>query len=326
RQAAEPDRDLYDLATWEVRTPVDRIASAIYRDVVRSGTVVVILAILILLAQVTLIGITVQRDPLIAIYITLSIVPALALALFVGRLDVSDEPLTLLVGTFLLGFLFAGFAAIVNSQLVSFAQVVPFGMVLFFFFIVGPVEEFVKILAVRLYAYRSSSFHAVIDGAVYGAMAGLGFATIENSLYITQRYVQATGGDAGSVLLATAQIAVIRTFAGPGHVIYSAFAGYYLGLAKFNSENAGPIIVKGLLIATIIHGLYNTLINYLVNIQSALGLQAIPTGILFILFVLVYDGVFGFALYRKLSRYRRAFRESGAVEHLKGPGMDDELQ
>ncbi|TQR22379.1 hypothetical protein C9J85_12075 [Haloferax sp. wsp5] len=137
---------------------------------------------------------------------------------------------------------------------------VPFlGQVFFFFLIVGPVEETVKLLAVRLYAYSHDSFNAVIDGAVYGAMAGLGFATIENALYITRN--ARVGFRRRRIIAAGGTITAVRALAGPGHVIYSAIAGYYLGLAKFNKENAGPIVIKGLILAALVHATYNSTVG-----------------------------------------------------------------
>ena len=44
-------------------------------------------------------------------------------------------------------------------------------------------------------------------------------------------------------------------------VIYSAFAGYYLGLARFNRRYAGPVVLKGLAIAVSLHALYNVLVS-----------------------------------------------------------------
>lgn len=38
------------------------------------------------------------------------------------------------------------------------------------------------------------------------------------------------------------------TLAGPGHIRYPALAGYYLGVARFNGDNYGPLVVKGLLV------------------------------------------------------------------------------
>ena len=322
--------DLYDIASWESRTWVDRFSVGVYRWGVRFARwLVILLALAILLVQFAFAGLAAITNPYIGAFILLSVVPALLLAGYVWRTDVTiHEPLGLLVGTFLLGVLFASFAAVVNSfgqALIGGLPIV--GMTLFFFLVVGPVEETVKWLAVRLYAYRDARFHAVIDGAVYGAMAGLGFATIENTLYIGQQYVSAleTGGAGSPIFGAALPTAFVRSFAGPGHVIYSAFAGYYLGLAKFNPENAGPIAVKGILIAAFIHGLYNTTVTYLGSFANVLGI-AVPGVVLFLGFVVVYDGALLFFLLRKLSRYRHAFREAAAGEAADEPvGNLDEL-
>ncbi|MFB6192264.1 MAG: PrsW family intramembrane metalloprotease, partial [Haloarculaceae archaeon] len=195
----------------------------------------------------------------------------------------------------------------------------------------APVEETVKLLAVRLLPYRDSSFDAVLDGAVYGAAAGLGFATIENALYITRNLGGGGGGGEGAVAalgavgLATVPglavglerligniigagggITAVRALAGPGHVIYSAFAGYYLGLAKFNPDRAGPIAVKGLLVAAFIHATYNTLVSVVPGIVLAF-VPGVSQLVVFFGFVVVYDGVFGLLLVRKIARYRRAY-------------------
>lgn len=336
--AADGSRDLYDVSTWEPRTALDRLAARLYRFVIAAGRIIlVVLAFVILLVQLVLggLGAAFAEDPFAIGLVVLSVVPALLLAAYIYRADVtSGEPLELLVGTFVLGVLFAGFAAVLNT-LFSFVQLVPvLGLVVFFYLVVGPVEEAVKLLAVRLYAYRDDRFDAVVDGAVYGASAGLGFATIENALYIT-RQLGATGGGGEAVAAAgvgtTAawlaqtgigdflqqvvneggQITVVRALAGPGHVIYSAFAGYYLGLAKFNSEQAGPIVAKGLVIAAFIHGTYNISAGIVPGIVNLL-FPSVPIIVLFFGFVVVYDGLFGLLLYRKLARYRRVYHETRA--------------
>ncbi|MFW5963341.1 MAG: PrsW family glutamic-type intramembrane protease, partial [Natronomonas sp.] len=128
-----------------------------------------------------------QRDPVIGTFIVASIVPALVIAVYVWRSDVTmAQPLDSLAVTFLLGILFASFAAVANTSLEGFFSAFgSIGLVLFFYLVVAPGEETVKLLAVRMYGYRRDEFAAVVDGAVYGAVAGLGFATIENTLYIT---------------------------------------------------------------------------------------------------------------------------------------------
>jgi RsiW-degrading membrane proteinase PrsW (M82 family) len=321
QRVADGSRDLYDVVTWEERTRLDSYASTIYYGLLAvARAVVVLLAVLILLAQLTLTGLATLDNPMLGAYILLSVVPALLLAAYVRRADVTmREPLRLLVLTFMLGFLFAGFAAVVNTAVEdAFAAVPVVGLVLFFYLVVGPVEETVKLLAVRLYAYRSDRLDAVVDGAVYGAVAGLGFATIENTIYITQQSMATVGTLGGDLVGVTAA----RTVAGPGHVIYSAFAGYYLGLAKFNPRDRGPIVVKGLLVAVLIHGTYNTMVAFLPVLKAAVPtLAGLPDGTVFISFVLAYDGAFGYLLYRKLARYRATYRDLGA-ERTQHPGTD----
>ncbi len=312
-QGTDDSVDLYDIATWDERSRLDWFATKLYGTIVVSARAfIILLAVAILVLQFALGGLAAITDPLVGLFVLLSVVPAFGLAAYIWYADVTmSEPLPLLVGTFLLGVLFAGFAAIFNSYAQPLFEEIPLvGTVLFFFIVVGPVEETVKWLAVRLYAFRSSRFDAVIDGAVYGAMAGLGFATIENAIYISQGVLNPSGTDP---LLRAGQTAVFRLFAGPGHVIYSAFAGYYLGLAKFNRENAGPIIVKGLLIATAIHATYNTLVGFVPDLAASVYPSMTPT-IAFIAFVFVYDGFFGYLLYRKIARYRELYED---VEHRK---------
>jgi len=313
---ADDGNDLYEVSTWEVRTLFDRLAAGLYGTGVSAARLfVVVLAFVILVVQFVLGGLGAFTDPIIGAFTLLSAVPALALAAYVWYADVTtSEPLELLVGTFVLGVLFAGFAGILNSianagleALGLTAGVVGFVFqVVFFFLVVGPVEETVKLLAVRLYAYRKPQFDAVVDGAVYGAMAGLGFATIENAIYISG---QTEGiADPLNLVVAGSGITAVRALAGPGHVIYSAFAGYYLGLAKFNEENAGPIVVKGLLIAALVHATYNSLSGVVPGVVASV--TGVPWFVAFFGFIILYDGIFGYILLRKIARYRKAYRKA----------------
>jgi RsiW-degrading membrane proteinase PrsW (M82 family) len=308
-RAADDGHDLYDVATWEQRTRLDGVAVALHWILTRSvKAIVVLLAAAILLGILASVGVGLLFDPAVAALVSLSAIPAFGLAAYVYVSDVTDgEPLSLLVVTFLLSVLTATFAAVFNSVTRPFFAPLGFvGPVLFFFLVVGPVEESVKLLAVRLYAYVDDRFDAVIDGAVYGAIAGLGFAVIENLLYIAQTVELAELSFGLAALGAGDGITALRALAGPGHVVYSAFAGYYLGLAKFNPGQRGPIVIKGVVIAAAIHGLYNTLVGPATAVLgAALGLARLPA--LFV-FVVAFQGAFGLLLVRKLRRYRDAYR------------------
>ena len=314
--AAEESRDLYEIASWEERTSIDGAAVALYWLLTRAAKWIVVLLALGILAGIG--GLAALSDPAVGMLTLLSVVPAAGLTLYVYRSDVTDaEPLSLLVTTFLLSILFATFAAVFNSTARRFFEPLGvLGMPLFFFLIVGPGEETVKLLAVRLYAYTDRRFDAVIDGAVYGAVAGLGFATIENALYIL-RQLSESGELAEltiglSAVAAGGDITAVRALAGPGHVIYSSIAGYYLGLAKFNPANKGPIVVKGLLLAAVIHATYNSTVSigsYVVT--SITGLPGLGG---FLVYVIIFDSIFGLFLLRKLWRYRRHYRETNGAE------------
>ena len=298
--------DLHDVVEWEQQTLLDAVAVFVYQALlIATRAFVVVLALFILLAEIALGTLGGLADPWIGVMTVLSAVPALGLAAYVWHADVTtQEPLSLLVGTFLLGVLVAGFAGVLNTAVpaIFMSWGVDIGLIGLFFLVVGPVEEGVKLLAVRLYPFRDDRFDAVIDGAVYGAVAGLGFATIENALYITGS-VAATSADSLAVGGGTS---IVRALAGPGHVIYSAIAGYYLGLAKFNPDDAGPIVIKGLLIAAVIHGGYNTLAQFVPEaLATVTGLSWFGG---FVLFVFVFDGVFGLILVWKIQAYRRAYR------------------
>jgi len=297
-QEDEEALDTYDVQTWEVRGPLDRAAVVV--DALFHGRwtwFVGALAVVLLLAQFAVDALVVATSPFVALFTGLSVVPALALAAWVYRLSEENEPIRTLAVTFVLGALFANFAALFDSAAGRVVTAVPVvGLTLFYFLFVGPVEEGVKWLAVRLWAYRRSTFDHVVDGAVYGAAAGLGFASIENVIYVGSHVVAvANAAHSQSVLAATLDIASVRALAGPGHVIYSTFAGYYLGLAKYNPGQRGPIVVKGLLVAAGVHGLYDTLVS----------LPFFASPLAFFGFVVVFDGFFGLLIYRKLARYRR---------------------
>lgn len=326
-EAAAEERDLYGITSWESRSLLDRVSVGVYWLAVRTGQVLLILIALLIFVGVG--GLGVVREPSLGVLTLLSALPALALAGYVWYSDVTtSEPLSLLAATFILGVLTAGFAAVLNSMFQPlFAALGGLGMVLFFFLVVGPVEETVKLLAVRLYAYDDPRFAAVVDGAVYGAVAGLGFATIENAIYISGVVGDVGGLSLGLDLIGIGgDITTTRALAGPGHVVYSSFAGYYLGLAKFNPGDRGPIVVKGLIIASVIHATYNATVGLGSGaIQAVTGLPQLPA---FFVFVVVYVGGFGYLLYRKIHQYNEVYETAHSNERTERdePVVDTESE
>lgn len=228
--------------------------------------------------------------------VLLTLLPVLSvvgLAAFVWRTDTTELPMfEPFVMTVLLGMLFAYGAAFVNAQLQPVVGLVPLvGPILFFYLVVAPVEEVGKWLAIRVYTDRSVGLDSAVEGLVYGAVAGVGFASIENTGVLVREFlpvIQAGGPVHHWALL---QTAARRALVGSGHVLYSMIAGYYLGLARSNAGAGASTAIKGLLVAVFLHGTYNTFVSH------------VPlTGPEFVSFVVIYNGLIGLLLYAAVAR------------------------
>jgi RsiW-degrading membrane proteinase PrsW (M82 family) len=181
------------------------------------------------------------------------VVPALFLVRYYYRQDrARPEPKGLVVKVFLFGVLSA-LAAIPLELLVGQFQRAFDPDAIWYplfkaFVVAGLVEEYLKLTVVRLSVYRSGAFDEVMDGVVYTVVAGMGFACLENVLYVL-------GGSLGTAL--------VRAFtAVPLHAVASGLMGYSLGLARFAASRRAEqaLIARGFLTAVGIHGLYDFLL------------------------------------------------------------------
>ena len=140
---------------------------------------------------------------------------------FVRKNSYRPEPRRLVVITFVLGMVSTFPAAIIETFFMNESMDAPemsLGVIAVnMFFVVGPVEEFSKFMAVRLYAFRSRYFEEPMDGLVYAAAASLGFASMENFFYIV------TYGP--EVIVGRATLSTL------GHLVFGSFWGYALGRA-----------------------------------------------------------------------------------------------
>ena len=92
----------------------------------------------------------------------------------------------------------------------------------------------------------SAEFNEPLDGIVYAVMVSLGFATVENISYVIGAQEQGTN------------VAILRMFSAiPLHAACGVIMGYFVGMAKFNKENYNSLLLKGVLIATLVHAIYN---------------------------------------------------------------------
>ncbi len=203
-------------------------------------------------------------------YIALAIAPGLAICMYIFYKDVyNKEPKINLLVCFILGGLAIlpaiGFEKSFGSALDGTVS----GTAIFAYAIVAFSEEFSKFLGLRLYAYNQKSFDEPLDGIVYAVMISMGFATVENIMYVI-KYAELGQGY---------QVAFQRMFLSvPAHATFAVVMGYYVGKAKFDSKNSTALMFMGLLSAIFFHGTFDFFLfvkDYtLVGQQTAEGLLA----------------------------------------------------
>ncbi len=138
--------------------------------------------------------------------------------------------------------------------------------------LVGPiVEESAKaiILVVLFVAYRRE-FDDVLDGIVYGAMVGLGFALVENVFYLQSAAYDNLPDGAGPDIGNMFSLWILRAgLFGLNHSMFTAFTGAALGLARSLKVGwqRGIVPVLGLGVAMFFHGIHN-LLTSLVGLYS----------------------------------------------------------
>lgn len=213
------------------------------------------------------------------VLIIAALLPAAILMVYVYRKDkVEKEPKGLVARVFVLGMVAGPLAAIVENILFGvFDALVPAGMLLLvlqYFVGVAAVEEGFKYLAV-LTVRRHSAFNYVFDGIVYAVAAALGFAALENVLYVID------GG---------LEVAVTRAlFSVPGHCADGVVMGCFFGLAK-QREHAGEKAAArtnywlAFILPTIEHGFYDCALS---TESDLMVLLALAVDIAFVVFAMI---------------------------------------
>ncbi len=128
------------------------------------------------------------------------------------------------------------------------------------FVVAGLTEEVAKFLCVYLFVWRRPEFDERMDGITYATRAGLGFAMIENVLYL---HGAAGTGEFAIMWIGRALLAV------PGHAIWAGFVGYFAARRRF--DNRGPGLLGGLIIAIALHGIYDFALFAGPALQADLG-------------------------------------------------------
>ena len=149
------------------------------------------------------------------------------------------------VGSFFLGLLAYRALGLVGLRFNAFALAqdsLP-GLFAYAVLAIGVIEESVKMIPFLLVVVRFREFDEPIDGIIYASFIALGFAAVENWLYVPH-------------LDSTAAYA--RGFVGPVlHMVFASIWGYHIGRAWLCGRRLLATVAGWLAYTAFIHGLYN---------------------------------------------------------------------
>ena len=182
-----------------------------------------------------------------------ALLPAILLWLYIWKKDAKPEPASQLIKAVLWGvgicIPVAIVEMIIGASLFGITGVSPnlVGTTVNAFVMAALPEESFKLLALWIVLKKNPYFDEHYDGIVYAVCVGLGFAAIENIIYVFSSEAWL------SVAITRALLAV------PGHYAFAILMGYYYSVYHFvnhSKKNAAFI----LLVPILAHGIYDALV------------------------------------------------------------------
>jgi len=224
------------------------------------------------------------------LYIIFGLAPSIIWLLFFLRKDVHPEPKKMILNVFFWGILITVpvllIEMLVASNLKKLNLPSALTSLLYWFIGVAFVEEFFKYLVVRSKVLNNPEFDEPVDAMLYMIIAALGFAAIENIFYLIPNGPPLPFFKIISQTITTSSIRFLgAVFL---HALCSGVVGYFLALSFFKPKKHNRLIILGLAIATLLHGLFNFSI---MKIEQSYYLILIP---IVILISLVFFVSFGF--------------------------------
>ena len=190
-------------------------------------------------------------NPLILV---LAVLPAAFLIVYIYRMDKHEkEPFGLLASLFVLGALTTFSSMAIELLYDTFASaILPKGSLPYKlienFLIISATEETGKYVVLRLRTWKSPEFNYTFDGVVYAVVVSLGFAVVENIIY---------------VILHGSDVNLVRVLLSvPGHMVYAVFMGFFYGQARYakgDGDSRASIghTLAAIMVPTVMHGFYS---------------------------------------------------------------------
>lgn len=178
------------------------------------------------------------------LYVALAMIPGLLLLVFIYTRDhVHPEPKRQIIRLFILGAAIvfpAGLIERITMNSRGFTEGGLEGRLITAFFVAGMIEEFLKAAIFDRSVLHTKLIRGRIDCIVYAAAIGLGFATVENIMYVT------------SSGLTTAIVRSVTAV--PAHFMFAILMGYWFSKVKFDGQSK----VYAYIVPALAHGTYDT--------------------------------------------------------------------
>lgn len=179
------------------------------------------------------------------------LLPVICFVLWIYYKDkYNKESIDVLLKYFVLGIIVSFFAIIIEKFLMDRNIFEEDTRLIYTAFIVaGFTEEVLKGITLTFFANREKSYDEKLDGIMYSIFLSLGFATIENIIYVNYEK-----------LSSVFEVAFVRSFISiPAHLIFAITMGYYFSGYKFekNTVKKRQELFLTFLIPILFHGIFD---------------------------------------------------------------------
>lgn len=224
-----------------------------------------------------------------------AVAPAIVLAIIMIRKDKRPEPIGWLLAAVGLGILVGpavllllAYLGLPNIETDTFT-----GAFLSSFISAAIPEEGLKFCALYFLAKKCKHFDEMFDGIVYAVCIGMGFAGLENILYVC------SNEDWVMISISRALMSV------PMHYFFAIIMGTFFSLAWFDIRNRKLYMTAALVLPIIVHGVYDTLC-------FTMGLDENLSGVILIAFLLGFNYIRKYV--KSLTKAMLRLDEYGTVE------------
>lgn len=199
----------------------------------------------------------------------LSLLPIVIIGIAIYKIDVNKEPKEVLRNIFIGSIIVGLVGGTISYFLTKYLNTLTFNSkfvynVVRYLFVVALIEEICKYIPAKYVGMKSKYYSSFFDTLIYFTFSGLGFACIENIMY---------------VMTFTAKTALVRGILSvPCHILFSLILGIFIALAnkeklKNNNKTNEKVIIYttlGFTISSISHALFNYTLSLKIDIVKAI--------------------------------------------------------